>query len=138
MSIPARFIRVKPDDMDDRLGPVVVHRTPAAWIFYCRADKITEELALEFEALANRYSQATVSITTPTEPKTRTRMHRLSADQMPAPLQPAVVNLRGRYLTTYVRSDLISEDMAEAMAEITAEQHRYGRRLPVIGPSADP
>ncbi|TDC79740.1 hypothetical protein [Actinomadura sp. 7K507] len=123
--------------MDDQLGPVVVHRTPAAWIFYCRADKIAEELAMEFEALANRYSQATVSITTPTEPRTRARMHRLSADQMPAALQPAVVDVRGQDQTTYVRADLISEDMAEAMAEITAEQNRYGRRLPVIGPSAD-
>jgi hypothetical protein len=135
MHIPARFIRLAPDEMDDRLGPVVVHRTPAEWIFYCRADKITEELVREFEAIADRYAQVTESLATPTEPKPEVRLERLPPEQIPPPLQPAVFEVRNGRKTLYVSADLISPDMAEALADITAEQFRYSRQLPVIAPS---
>ncbi|TDB75647.1 hypothetical protein E1264_39575 [Actinomadura sp. KC216] len=138
MTIPSRFVRVDPEEMDDRLGPVLVHRTLAGWIYYCRADKISEELAREFEALANRYTQTTISLTTPTEPRPEIRMHRLPPEQMPAPLQPAVLDLQDTVHTVFVRDDLITQDMAEAMVDINAEQNRYARRLPVIAPLADP
>ncbi|WP_147339700.1 hypothetical protein [Actinomadura spongiicola] len=137
MSIPSRFVRLGPEEMDERLGPVLVHRTFAGWIYYCRADKISEELAREFEALANRYTQTTISLTTPTEPRPEIRMHRLPPEQMPAPLQPAVLDLQGSVHTVFVREDLITQDMAEALADINAEQNRYARRLPVIAPRSD-
>lgn len=138
MTIPTRFVRVNPEEMDDQLGPVLVHRTPVGWVCYCRADKIADELAREFEALANRYTQTTISLTTPTEPRPEIRMHRLPPDQMPAPLQPAVLDLQDTVHTIFVREDLITQDMADALVDINAEQNRYARRLPVIAPHPDP
>jgi hypothetical protein len=138
VTIPSRFVRVDPEEMDDRLGPILVHRTPVCWIYYCRADKISEELVREFEALANRYTQTTISLTTPTGPRPEIRMNRIPAEQMPAALQPAVLNIQDAVHTIFVREDLITQEMADALAGINAEQNRYVRRLPVIAPLPDP
>lgn len=116
------------------VGLAVLRRTGGRTIIYCRADQIAPEVARSLSEQGTRFSGSTVRYDHPVSPALRVRFERLDPDEMPGD-SAHVSALREGKAIAYFRADMITEEMAQALELICAEETRYFIRLPVISPA---
>jgi hypothetical protein len=119
---------VPPSLIGARLGPAVLHYRSGRSVIYCADTQVTSRAAEALSALASRAA----GLTWPALPGfavTDVEIARVGHAQLPPGVHPAAAFRRGTRITIAVCSDLITPDLAAALASLGSAQCSLLARL---------